>query len=78
VCVLYSLEGHCVCTVQSRGTLCVYCTVYRGTVCVLHSVEGHCVCTVQSREAVHIRTMRKYANIITTTSISTDTIEPLP
>jgi len=51
VCVLYSLERHSVCTVQCREELCVYCTVYGGTVCVLYSVERHSVCTVQSREA---------------------------
>jgi len=44
VCVLHSVERHCVCTAQCREALCVYCTVYRGTVCVLHSVERHCVC----------------------------------
>jgi len=27
VCVLHSLERHCVCTAQSREALCVYCTV---------------------------------------------------
>ena len=43
VCVLHSLERHCV---------CVYCTVQRGTVCVLHSLERHCVCTAQSREVL--------------------------
>jgi len=52
---------------QSREALCVYCTVYRGTVCVLrslerhcvcgivcvlHSLERYCVCTAQSREAL--------------------------
>jgi len=41
-----------------------------------------CVCTAQSREAlldnaVHTRTMGKYAAITPTTSMSTDTIEPL-
>ena len=40
------------CTAQSTEALCVYCTVYRGTVCVLHSVERHCVCTAQCREAL--------------------------
>jgi len=80
------------CTAQSRVALCVYCTVYRGTVCVfvLHSLERHCVCTAQSREvrvcsiesatldyAVHTLTTGKYAVITPTTSISTDTIEPL-
>ena len=52
VCVLHSLERHCVCTAQSREVLCVYCTVQRGTVCVLHSLERHCVCTSQSREVL--------------------------
>jgi len=55
VCVLYSLERHCVYTAQSREALCVYCTVYRGTVCVLHSLERHCVCTAQSREALQFK-----------------------
>jgi len=27
VCVLHSLEGHCVYAAQSRDALCVYCTV---------------------------------------------------
>ena len=31
MCVLHSLQRHRVCTAQSRETLCVYCTVYRGT-----------------------------------------------
>ena len=39
------------------------------------------VCTAQSREAVdnavHTRTTSKYAAITPTTSMSTDTIEPL-
>jgi len=65
------------CTAQSREAMCVYCTVWRGTVCVLHSLEItvcllhslelHCVCTVQFREAA----------VTPTKSISTDTIEPL-
>jgi len=37
LCVLHSLERHCVCTAQSRW----------GTLCVLHSLERHCVCTAQ-------------------------------
>ena len=41
-----------VCTAQSIEALCVYCTVYRGTMCVLHSLERHFVCTAQSREAL--------------------------
>ena len=41
-----------VCIAQFIEALCVYCTVYRGTVCVLHSVERHCVCTAQSTEAL--------------------------
>ena len=49
MCVLHSLEGHCVCTAQSREVIGLYCTVKRGTVCVLHSVERHCVCTAQCR-----------------------------
>ena len=36
------------CTAQSREALCVYCTVYRGTVCVLHSLQRHCLCKDQS------------------------------
>ena len=43
-----------VCSAQCREALCVYCTVYRGTVCVLHSVERHCVCTAQCREALSV------------------------
>jgi len=60
VCVLHNVERHCVCTAQCIEALCVYWTVWRGTVfvvhrlercmCVLHSVERHCVCTAQSRE----------------------------
>jgi len=26
LCVLHSLERHCVCTAQSREAVCVYCT----------------------------------------------------
>ena len=39
-----------VCTAQCREALCVYCTVYRGTVCVLQSVERYSVCTAPCRE----------------------------
>ena len=45
MCVLHSVERHCVCTAQCREVLCVYCTVERGTV-------GVCVCTAQLREAL--------------------------
>jgi len=51
-CVLHSIERHYLCTAQYRETLCVYCTVQRGTVCVLHSVERHCVCNAQYIEAL--------------------------
>ena len=49
-----------VCTAQSIEALCVYCTVYRGTVCAAQSIEALCVyctvyrgtvCTAQSIEA---------------------------
>ena len=40
-----------VCTAQCTEALCVYCTVYRGSVCVLHSALV-CVCTAQSTEAL--------------------------
>ena len=40
MCVLHSVERHCVCTAQFREALCV-----------LHSVERHCVCTAQSHSA---------------------------
>jgi len=49
VCVLYSVKRHCVCIVQCREVLSVYCPLKRGTVCVLHSVERYCVCTAQCR-----------------------------
>jgi len=57
VCVLQSVEGHCVGSAQCRELLCVYCTVLGNILCVPHSVdmylcllqsvEGHCVCTAQ-------------------------------
>ena len=40
MCVLHSLESHCVCTAQSREALCV----------TAQSREALCVCTAQSRE----------------------------
>jgi len=47
VCVLHSIDGHCVCIAQSRELLCVYCTVQSVTVCVSQRLERHCVCTAQ-------------------------------
>jgi len=41
VCVLHSVEGHCVCTVQCREELYAQ-----------HSVEMHCLCTAQSRDSL--------------------------
>ena len=52
MCVIYSVEGNSVCIAQPIEALCVYCTIYRGTVCVLYSVESHWVCTAQSRGAL--------------------------
>jgi len=54
VCVLHSVELHCVCIAQSRGALCVFtaqfrearfvfCTVYSVIVCELHIVERYCL-----------------------------------
>ena len=57
--VLHSVERYCVCTAQTREArvytaqcreaLCVYCTVWRGTVYVLYSLEW-CVCVLHSEE----------------------------
>jgi len=43
-----------VCTVQCKGAMCVYCTVYSGTLCVLYSTERHCVFIVEYREAIYV------------------------
>ena len=46
MCVLHSVERHCVCTAQCREALCVLHSLERHCVCVLHSIERHCVyCT---------------------------------
>jgi len=63
VCILHSVEMHSVCTEQSRGALfvftsqfrnalCVYFTVWIGTVCGLHRLARICVCTAQCRGAL--------------------------
>jgi len=51
MCVLLSLERHCVCVCVC---VCVCCAVSRGTVNVLNSLEGHFVCSAQSIEAVFL------------------------
>ena len=43
MCVLHSVETHCVCTAQCGDVLCVYYTVKVGAVCVLQIVERQCV-----------------------------------
>ena len=62
------------------GVMAAYLSVVR--VCSALSREGLCVCSALSKEcsldsAVHTRTIGKYAAITPTTSIPTDTIEPL-
>ena len=41
MCVVHSVERHCVCSAQSREALCVCTAQCRGTVCVVHSLERH-------------------------------------
>ena len=60
---------HCAVHTQCLSTLCSTQTVPLHTVLYTHSASLHC--------AVHTLTTDKYAAITTTTSISTDTIEPL-
>jgi len=39
---------------QCSGALCVYSTVWRGTVCVQHRVECYCVCNAKCRDALFV------------------------
>jgi len=52
MCVLHSVDGHCVSILHCREALCGNCTMWRGIVCVLHCVVRYCVCTAQFRMAL--------------------------
>ena len=54
VCVLHSLERHCVCTAQSREALCVYCTVQTVQYTHTHTHTHHGQICCHNTDYVHI------------------------
>jgi len=53
MCVLHSLERHCVCTAQSREALCVYCSLERHSrLCSTHTHHEKICC--HNTEYVHV------------------------
>ena len=67
--------------------VCVCCVGVYVCVCVVHSLDRHCLpmhrqclsrlSSTHTHTHIHTRTTGKYAAITPTTSMSTDTIEPL-